>query len=91
MGYHQDCFRHRRDEALMEYYVLLVEKNGDAIARVIGSAPTSSAACDLAQDLDVKLNGRVTGRTFYLDHEALIAWRTRGKVAPIGSLIPEVD
>lgn len=75
----------------MDYFVLLVDKDGDAIARVIGSAPTSSAACDLAQNLDVKVHGRVTGRTFYLDQDALIYWRNQGKVAPIGSLMPELD
>ncbi len=75
----------------MDYHVLLVEKNGDAVARVIGSAPTSSAARDLAQSLDIKLHGRVTGRTFYLDHEGLIVWRARGKISPIGSLAPEHD
>ncbi len=75
----------------MDYFVLLVDKDGDAIARVIGSAPTSSAACDLAQSLDVKVHGRVTGRTFYLDQDALIYWRNQGKVAPIGSLMPELD
>lgn len=75
----------------MEYYVLLVEKNGDAIARVVGSCPTSSGARDLAQSLDIKQHGRITGRTFYLDHDALISWRSRGKIAPIGALIPELD
>ena len=75
----------------MEYYVLLAKKDGDRIARVIGTSPTSSGACDLAQALDFKLHGRITGRTFYLDHDALIAWRSRGKIAPIGSLMPEVD
>jgi hypothetical protein len=75
----------------MEYYVLLVEREGSTIAKVIGSAPTSSAACDLAQALDVKLHGRITGRTFYLDQEALIAWRTRGKVAPVGELLSGVE
>ena len=75
----------------MDYYILLAEKRGESFARVIGSAPTSTAACQLAVDLDKELHGQITGRTFYLDHEALIAWRTRGKVAPIGSLIPGLD
>lgn len=75
----------------MDYYVLLIEKSGEAIARVIGSAPTSSAARELAQSLDVKQHGRITGRTFYLDHEGLIAWRARGKISAIGSLTPEQD
>lgn len=75
----------------MDYYVLLVEKKGEAFARVIGSSPNSTGARQLAVELDKKLHGRITGRTFYLDHESLIAWRTKGKVAPIGSLIPGVD
>lgn len=75
----------------MEYYVLLVEREGAAIARVVGSAPTSSAACDLAQALDIERHGRITGRTFYLDQEALVAWRTRGKVAPIASMLRGVE
>lgn len=75
----------------MDYYVLIVERNGDAIARVIGSAPTSSAARKLAESLDIKQHGRITGRTFYLDQNAMIAWRTIGKVAPIGALVPEAE
>lgn len=75
----------------MDYYVLLVDKDGDSIARVIGTAPTSSAARNLAQALDIKQHGRITGRTFYLDQEALVTWRSRGKIAPIGSLVPELD
>lgn len=75
----------------MEYYVLLVEKKGNAIARVIGTSPSSSAARKLAQALDVKQHGRITGRTFYLDHDALISWRSQGKVTAIGSLRPELD
>lgn len=75
----------------MDYYVLLVDKDGEAFARVIGSSPTSAAARELAQALDIKQHGRITGRTFYLDQEALIAWRSRGKIAPIGSLMPELD
>ncbi|MBK5939428.1 hypothetical protein [Halochromatium roseum] len=75
----------------MEYYILLVEKNGDALARVIGTSPSSSTARELAQALDVKHHGRITGRTFYLDHDALISWRSQGKIAPIGSLRPELD
>jgi hypothetical protein len=56
---------------------------------VIGSAPTSNSARELAESLDIRKNGRITGRTFFMDQETLIAWRARGKVAPIGPLIPE--
>jgi hypothetical protein len=74
----------------MEYYVLLVERRGDAVARVIGSAPDSTAARSLAEALDIKEHGRITGRTFFMDQKALIVWRTHGKIAPIDSLIPEL-
>ncbi len=75
----------------MEYFVLLVEKKGNALARVIGSAPTSSTARKLAEALNIHQHGRITGRTFFMDQKTLIEWRTRGKVASIGSLIAEVD
>jgi hypothetical protein len=73
----------------MEYFVLLVEKQDRAIAKVIGSAPNSSAARKLAESLDIKHHGRITGRTIFMDEKTLITWRVRGKVASVGSLIPE--
>jgi hypothetical protein len=63
------------------YYVLAVHRDGECLAKVVATAPTSTQARRTALELDAALFGRALGRTFYLDQESYIRWRVAGRVA----------
>ncbi len=64
------------------YYVMIAEHCSPALARNIGLAQSSMEARRLAQQLDLSLHGRISGRLFYLDEATFVDWCNRGRAKP---------
>jgi hypothetical protein len=67
----------------MYYVMLIAEAGASVLARPIALAQTSLRARLLAQELDGKLHGQPSGRTFYLDEGTYIRWRVDGMAAAV--------
>jgi hypothetical protein len=66
------------------YYVMIAERSSPAVARNVGLAQSSTEARRLAQQLDLSMHGRISGRLFYLDEATFLDWCSSGRAQRAG-------